>query len=670
MPKTLGELLREVGVEPSARDQYISSIRRPPLRGAYWERPPPPPTPQEQQRQFREALGRERVQGQLQRSEAYDPGIDPNTGMTQAQEALLFHLEPTGAPSLVRSYHSFRDGDMMGGLGHGALGGLAVLGNAAAFAPARQGVAQTARAPMQGALRYEAPSPAPRLPNANGETVRAYRGLMRPYQEGASGRVQWWSASPEEANTYARSDIGANVMPGNLALGRSLEVDAGGANYLRIPVDSLPPDLRAAASLDGRYAHMESNRLARIAREAGYDSVVVRNVRDDLHGATANPGTVYAVFDERAAVSPFGQPARPAPDAGVAGAEQTPRAAAAMAPDGGALGSETAWAPRIGPRGDRNYDFSIDGERYSVIVLPPRSSGGHASVTWTRHLPDGREVFIPPGDTSSKRAVGVLRRVAAALRQDADQFGEAAYGWRAPVSSLDSVYRSMISRMGLPPAYAESAAFPQIRRAPDASTAGAPNGGARGSRPTGNPAPWEEGIFAAGSTDGMPRRAEPFFDPRLTPGQNKAVEMQRNGFSLQEIADEMDTTTGAVSVHLSNARRRGVEVGKFKTREATAQAEVLRLSERQVDGTLLSDAQIAERMRALGYRTTREQVARLRFTLRERGADIPLRPGAPRPPRERGTQPPTAGAGPPGPKQNQKLSARREAGFFMPTRRP
>lgn len=46
-----------------------------------------------------------------------------------------------------------------------------------------------------------------------------------------------------------------------------------------------------------------------------------------------------------------------------------------------------------------------------------------------------------------------------------------------------------------------------------------------------------------------------FHHPKLTPLQNKAVEMRRNGFSIEEIADEMEIGRPRVSVLLSEARR-------------------------------------------------------------------------------------------------------------------
>lgn len=58
-------------------------------------------------------------------------------------------------------------------------------------------------------------------------------------------------------------------------------------------------------------------------------------------------------------------------------------------------------------------------------------------------------------------------------------------------------------------------------------------------------------------------RYERFFDARLFPAQNKAVEMARNGFSCAEIAEELDTSENCVRTLLSRARKLGVTVPLF-----------------------------------------------------------------------------------------------------------
>lgn len=56
------------------------------------------------------------------------------------------------------------------------------------------------------------------------------------------------------------------------------------------------------------------------------------------------------------------------------------------------------------------------------------------------------------------------------------------------------------------------------------------------------------------------RRSEAFQDDRLSPQQNKAVEMALNNYSNAEIADELDVSLAQVFVVLTNARRRAPNV--------------------------------------------------------------------------------------------------------------
>lgn len=51
-----------------------------------------------------------------------------------------------------------------------------------------------------------------------------------------------------------------------------------------------------------------------------------------------------------------------------------------------------------------------------------------------------------------------------------------------------------------------------------------------------------------------------FYDPRLSPQENKACEMAFNGFRTDEIADELDISNKHVSVLLYKARCRGIAV--------------------------------------------------------------------------------------------------------------
>lgn len=74
---------------------------------------------------------------------------------------------------------------------------------------------------------------------------------------------------------------------------------------------------------------------------------------------------------------------------------------------------------------------------------------------------------------------------------------------------------------------------------------------------------------------------ERFHDPRLSPQQNKAVEMLRNGFSRAEIEDEMEIGSKHLAVLLNKARKRGVDVpmgkrGRRNSGQTGAQIEAIK----------------------------------------------------------------------------------------------
>lgn len=59
-------------------------------------------------------------------------------------------------------------------------------------------------------------------------------------------------------------------------------------------------------------------------------------------------------------------------------------------------------------------------------------------------------------------------------------------------------------------------------------------------------------------------RYEPFWDDRLHRCENKAVELALNGFSLEEVADEMDVSPNSAKQYVSRARRIGIRVPRFR----------------------------------------------------------------------------------------------------------
>ena len=114
----------------------------------------------------------------------------------------------------------------------------------------------------------------------------AYRGLAQEYDPDKSGNYQMFTSSAEDAGGYATANPlggGANIVPAYIKKGNNLEIDAGGRNFNNISVESLPksvqlrlhPSIESAARTDD---------IAYAAKEAGYDSVTINNVYDNITG--------------------------------------------------------------------------------------------------------------------------------------------------------------------------------------------------------------------------------------------------------------------------------------------------------------------------------------------------------------------------------------------------
>lgn len=143
--------------------------------------------------------------------------------------------------------------------------------------------------------------------------VNAYRGLEKEAKDGRGW--QWFSDDPDIANTYARgtgeyAPNAPNVLPARINPGRVLDVDAGGALYMTVPVRDLPKqvmdEIGFSPNLD-RYG-VATDRIAGAAKKAGYDSVRFRNIRDALtSGSDTPPSTVYVTFNPESVRSRFAQ---------------------------------------------------------------------------------------------------------------------------------------------------------------------------------------------------------------------------------------------------------------------------------------------------------------------------------------------------------------------------
>jgi hypothetical protein len=122
-----------------------------------------------------------------------------------------------------------------------------------------------------------------------------YRGLTAPYDPNYKSYYQTFSSSVDDASEYGPHVIAAHIRPG-----KNLSVDAGGNNFNVIPIDGLPAEL--ASKLRERYgSSVTTDQLAHAAREAGFNSLTVKNVHDTAWGerlVSKEPKTVDFVFDQ------------------------------------------------------------------------------------------------------------------------------------------------------------------------------------------------------------------------------------------------------------------------------------------------------------------------------------------------------------------------------------
>lgn len=137
-----------------------------------------------------------------------------------------------------------------------------------------------------------------------GTTV--YRGLRHPYSQDEAAKMyyQMFTHSKDDASDYAMSSYGMgkpNVMPAHLRRGRNLEVDAGRSNFNTVSTDGLPETIKARLGPTAR-----TDEIAHAAREAGYDSLTVKNVFDNpSNERQGRPTTIEAVFDPSNIRSPW-----------------------------------------------------------------------------------------------------------------------------------------------------------------------------------------------------------------------------------------------------------------------------------------------------------------------------------------------------------------------------
>ena len=155
---------------------------------------------------------------------------------------------------------------------------------------------QAMRAELPGSLEYEAavakgldmstPARMQRARDMGFDTENvAYRGMTREYDPAKAGNFQMFTSSPEDAGEFAGNGAfdGGNVVAAYLRKGRNLQVNGGGNNFNSVPVSQLPADVRAKLHPSiGSVARTDE--IAYAAKQAGYDSVSIKNVFDNAQG--------------------------------------------------------------------------------------------------------------------------------------------------------------------------------------------------------------------------------------------------------------------------------------------------------------------------------------------------------------------------------------------------
>jgi len=122
-----------------------------------------------------------------------------------------------------------------------------------------------------------------------------------------------------------------------------------------------------------------------------------------------------------------------------------------------------------------------------------------------------------------------------------------------------------------------------------------------------------------GFHDEIPRGSDPFSDPRLTPTENKAVEMAKNGYSNAEIAEElMLSEANGASVVLAKARSKGVDVPVAEIgRPPETRDRILELAQRGARPSAIAE------MTGKSVNTVKVTLSKARKALRDAGEELP-----------------------------------------------
>jgi len=129
-----------------------------------------------------------------------------------------------------------------------------------------------------------------------------YRGLVEPYSEEKASKLGWqmFTTDAEQAGEYGSRGYGMtgqNTVPAFLRKGKELKINGGGRNWNRVPVENLPKDI--ADRFKG-YEAVGTDLIAEAAQKAGYDSVSISNIFDNItNDPFGRPADISIIFDPK-----------------------------------------------------------------------------------------------------------------------------------------------------------------------------------------------------------------------------------------------------------------------------------------------------------------------------------------------------------------------------------
>ena len=235
----------------------------------------------------------------------------------------------------------------------------------------------------------------------------------------------------------------------------------------------------------------------------------------------------------------------------------------------------------------KGYDPEIDGYPPLVVMKWTGTDAQRANLVSEYHGRGLQDLFggrnsphaAPDEDFLGSDAAGKIGKAGGGGRQARGAGRGQGYAGKPPVPEaltratrgLSNLSDAELRNLGRTPADREAArralglaptskgppttSVPQVRRPkPPPQTMGF--GGMGASRPKPPPAKGPPKLRPVEARRAAPRGNKPFSDPRLSPGENKTAEMMLNGYSYDEIADEMMTSRDVVKHQAMNAQKK------------------------------------------------------------------------------------------------------------------